>query len=99
MNMISGWGGRLRGLFTDTKGPWGPSGDGGSSEAAASRRRTMAAPVHGARPLGEAAARRSGPPTSPGLDELLRRSRARFGGGGGGGGEAFPAGQTDRSSC
>ncbi|MFL6849868.1 MAG: protease modulator HflK, partial [Sphingomicrobium sp.] len=26
MKSISGWGGRVRGLFADTKGPWGPSG-------------------------------------------------------------------------
>ena len=30
MTTISGWGGRIRGLFADNKGPWGQSGgDGG----------------------------------------------------------------------
>ena len=83
MNMISGWGGRMRGLFTDTKGPWGPSGDssngGGGSEPPAE---------DGGGPWGETPRRGRRPalgtPNIGGLDELLRRSRARFGGGGGG---------------
>jgi membrane protease subunit HflK len=82
MNIISGWGGRVRGLFTDTKGPWGsgneaggepPAGDGGDQ---------------GNGPWGEPPKRARRPsigsPSVPALDELLRRSRARFGGGGGG---------------
>jgi len=79
MTTISGWGGRVRGLFTDTKGPWGqsggdgdPPGDDGSSG-----------------PWGEPSRRGRRPGLGAGnvsaLEELLRRSRARFGGGGGGG--------------
>ena len=91
MSMISGWGGRVRGLFADTKGPWGPSGsdddgdppagDGGSSG-----------------PWGEPPRRGRrvslGGTNVSSLDELIRRSRARFGGGGGRGG--LP-GRPDRS--
>ena len=33
MNIISGWGSRARGLFTDTKGPWGPSSSDGGDDA------------------------------------------------------------------
>jgi membrane protease subunit HflK len=83
MNMISGWGGRMRGLFTDTKGPWGPSGDssdGGGSEPTSddgSGGPWGETPRRGRRPS-------LGTPNIGGLDELLRRSRARFGGGGGG---------------
>jgi membrane protease subunit HflK len=83
MNMISGWGSRARGLFADTKGPWGtsgseaggepPSGEGGGQSNG---------------PWGEPAKRGRRPTIGttsvPALDELLRRSRARFGGGGGG---------------
>jgi membrane protease subunit HflK len=82
MDIISGWGSRVRGLFTDTKGPWGPSGSDGSG---------------GEQPPGEGG--NNGPWGEPpkrgrrpglgganvsALDELVRRSRARFGGGGGG---------------
>ena len=84
MSILLGWGGRIRGLFTDTKGPWGSSG-GGSDDSGDP-------PSDGGQggPWGEPGPRRrrsgissSGNVTS--LDELLRRSRARFGGGGGGG--------------
>jgi membrane protease subunit HflK len=92
MSSISGWGGRIRGLFADTKGPWGqgssdgggdpPPDDGGSGNG----------------PWGEPprAPRRSGlgAPNVTALDEFLRRSRARFSGGGGDGG--LP-GRPDRS--
>ena len=82
MDNISGWGGRFRGLFTDTKGPWGqgtggddgdatpPTGDGGGNG-----------------PWGEPprrARRGLGVGNVSGLEDLLRRSRVRFGGGGGG---------------
>jgi membrane protease subunit HflK len=82
MKTISGWGVRVRGLFTDTKGPWGtggsdgggepPSGDGnqGNGPWGEPPRRAKRAGISGA--------------NVPALDELLRRSRARFGGGGGG---------------
>jgi len=98
MNMISGWGGRLRGLFTDTKGPWGPSGNGGSSDGGGE----PASDDGGPGPWGETPRRGRRPAirtsSVPGLDELLRRSRARFGGGGGGrGGGGGLAGRPDRS--
>ena len=77
MMTISGWGGRVRGLFTDTKGPWGQSGGGDGDP-----------PDDGSSgPGGEPARRGRRPSLGAGnvsaLEELLRRSRARFGGGGG----------------
>ena len=77
MSNILGWGGRLRGLFTDTKGPWG-QGSGGDEPAADEDK--------GSGPWGEPPKRRRASIT-PGagvssLDEWLRRGRARFGGGG-----------------
>jgi membrane protease subunit HflK len=79
MKTISGWGGRVRGLFTDTKGPWGQGGgDGGDppgEEGAGG-------------PWGEPPRRGRRPALGAGnvsaIEELLRRSRARFGGNGGG---------------
>jgi membrane protease subunit HflK len=87
MTTISGWGRRVRGLFTETKGPWGPGtsgSDGGDPPT-----------DDGHGPWGEPA-RRGRRPSLGGtnvsaLEELLRRSRARFGGGGGGEG-GFPGG-------
>jgi membrane protease subunit HflK len=79
LSILLGWGGRIRGLFTDTKGPWGPSG---------SNDEPPPSDGHGGGPWGEPPERgrrtagRSG--VAP-LDELLRRSRMRFGGGGDGG--------------
>ena len=81
MTTISGWGGRVRGLFTDTKGPWGQGGaDGGDPPP----------PDDGpGGPWGEPPRRGRRPSLGASnvsaLEELLRRSRARFGGGGGGG--------------
>jgi membrane protease subunit HflK len=90
MRTISGWGSRVRGLFTDTKGPWGSSGSDGGNEPPAGDG------GQGTGPWGEPAKRGRRPtisgPNVSALDELLRRSRARFGGGGGG----FP-GRPDRS--
>ena len=95
MSNFLGWGGPVRGLFTDTKGPWGPGGgggDGGEPPAADSD------PGHGpgGGPWGEPPRRGRRPGLGgtnvSALDELLRRSRARFGGGGGG----FPR-RPDRS--
>jgi membrane protease subunit HflK len=91
MDMISGWGGRVRGLFTDTKGPWGQgTGDSGSDAPPPDE-------SGGNGPWGEPSKRGRrtglGGANVSALDELLRRSRARFGGGGGGG---FP-GRPDRS--
>ncbi len=76
--MISGWGGRIRGLFADTKGPWGHSGgDGGDPPGDDGP----------GGPWGEPPRRGRRPSLGAGnvsaLEELLRRSRARFGGGGG----------------
>jgi len=90
MNVLTGWGGRLRGLLMDTKGPWGPAGgDGGSNEPPEQP---------GSGPWGEPGPRRRRSSGASGgnvtsLDEFLRRSRARFGGGGDGG---LP-GRPDRS--
>jgi membrane protease subunit HflK len=77
MSNILGWGGRLRGLFADTKGPWG-QGSGGDEPPAGEDK--------GSGPWGEPPKRRRASIT-PGagvssLDEWLRRGRARFGGGG-----------------
>ena len=79
MMTISGWGGRVRGLFTDTKGPWGQGGgDGGDPPADEGP----------GGPWGEPPRRGRRPSLGAGnvsaLEELLRRSRARFGGNGGG---------------
>ena len=83
MNILMGWGGRIRGLFADNKGPWGTSGsdDGGAEPPPGDGQ--------GSGPWGEPGPRRRrGPVGVPGnvtsIDELFRRGRARFGGGGGG---------------
>jgi membrane protease subunit HflK len=81
MSNILGWGGRIRGLFADTKGPWG-TGSGGGEEPPADDGQGG-----GPGPWGEPPKRRrsglgSGANVSS-LDEWLRRGRARFGGGGG----------------
>ncbi|MFL6751707.1 MAG: FtsH protease activity modulator HflK [Sphingomicrobium sp.] len=82
MDILMGWGGRLRGLFADNKGPWG-SGTGDDSGEPPSDG------GQGGGPWGEPSPRRRRPSiastgnASP-LDELLRRGRMRFGGGGGG---------------
>lgn len=77
MSTFLGWAGRARGLFTDTKGPWGPSGSGDEPPEDNDQ---------GSGPWGEPqrGGRRtiSGRSVAP-LDEILRRSRMRFGGGGG----------------
>ena len=78
MSMILGWGGRLRGLFADTKGPWGPKNSGDEPDEPS------------AGPWGETPRRGKRAPASheasntSSLDDFLRRSRARFAGGGGG---------------
>jgi len=73
MSTIAGWAGRVRGLFTDTKGPWGPSG---SSDEPPSD-------DHGGGPWGGPASRGTGGRSVAPLDDLLRRGRMRFRGGGG----------------
>ena len=93
MSILSGLGARARGLFNDTKGPWGPTGgdepppDDGAGGSGG--------------PWGEPPkrGRRSNPSPSGNVasfEDFLRRSRARFGGNGGGGGRGFP-GAPDRS--
>jgi membrane protease subunit HflK len=75
MSIFLGWGSRARGLFTDTKGPWGPVDQEPESGEP---------PQSG--PWGEPPRRKRGTGAPPrqvtSLDELLRRGRARFGGGG-----------------
>jgi membrane protease subunit HflK len=76
MTIISGLGGRVRGLFNDTKGPWGPKG--GDDEPAE--------PPTG--PWGDTPKRRKGTAQPSGgnissLDDFLRKSRMRWSGGGG----------------
>jgi len=81
MSMFSGLGARARGLFNDTKGPWGPKGGGDEPEE----------PPRG--PWGEGPQRRKGPASAgniSSLDEFLRKSRARWSPGG------FP-GRPDKS--
>jgi membrane protease subunit HflK len=79
MSILSGLGARARGLFNDTKGPWGPTGgDGGDPPQ----------PDSGG-PWGEPPKRgRRAPNPAPGnvasFEDFLRRSKARFGDGGGG---------------
>lgn len=78
-----GWAVRARGLFADTKGPWGPSSGGPpptqSPEEPASAPRPSS-------PWDNREPRQQRPNFGKigGLEELLTRSRARFGGGGGG---------------
>ena len=78
MISLSGLGPRARALFSDIKGPWGPAGDEPEGEDN----------PPGGGPWGDTPKRRKGGGTAPrsmtSLDELLRKSRARFGGGGGG---------------
>jgi membrane protease subunit HflK len=92
MNIFMGWGSRVRGLFADTKGPWGAGDTSGGQEPSSDE--SQGGQSQG--PWGDAPKRRR-PSISPGanvssIDELLRR-RLRFGGGGGGG---LP-GRPDRS--
>jgi len=92
MSIYLGWGDRVRGLFADKKGPWGPAASGDDSGGI-----PPADEGHGAGPWGEPpqrGRRTLGAGAGSSLEELFRRSRARFGGGGGGG--SFP-GRPDRS--
>ena len=84
MSIFSGLGGRARGLFTDSKGPWGPKGSGDEP----------AEPARG--PWGDTPKGRKGASQPAGanissLDDFLRKSRARWGGGGGGGFRGLPS--------
>jgi membrane protease subunit HflK len=90
MNIIPGLGARVRGLFSDNKGPWGSSsgGSGGGNDGG------DGTPTPG--PWGDQPRRRKPSRVTPdsnvsSLDDFLRKSRARFGGGGGPtGGGSFP---------
>ena len=76
MSNILGWGGRVRGLFTDDKGPWGPSSSGGDEPPQDDG--------HGGPWGGSSGGRRVlGGRTVVPLEEMLRRGRMRFSGGGG----------------
>jgi membrane protease subunit HflK len=83
MSIFLGWGSRARGLFADSKGPWGSSGSDAGEPASGDDG------AQGNGPWGEPARRarrpRLGGANISAIDELVRRSRARFGGGGGGG--------------
>lgn len=87
MSTFLGWGGRIRGLFADTKGPWGPSGSGDEPPAEGG-----GAGGPWGEPSPEGRRRSGGRSTVTPLDELFRRGRMRFRGGGGG----FPS-RPDRS--
>lgn len=92
MDILTGWGSRVRGLFADTKGPWGASGnDGGADPPAPSGDEGKPGNPWGETPK---AGRRSSlrGPNVASLDDLLRRGRARFGGDGGGHIPGRPAG-------
>jgi membrane protease subunit HflK len=80
-----GLGTRIRGLFADNTGPWGPSGsDEPPSDDGA----------QGSGPWGESPRRgrrvNLGGANVSAIDDFLRRSRERFGSGGGGGGGGIP---------
>jgi membrane protease subunit HflK len=83
MSIFLGWGSRARGLFADSKGPWGSSGSDAGEPASGDDG------AQGNGPWGEPARRarrpRLGGANISAIDELVRRNRARFGGGGGGG--------------
>ncbi len=76
MSMFPGLGARVRGLFNDTKGPWGPKSSGDEPQE----------PQAG--PWGETPKRGKRPPQQgqnvTSLDEFIRKSRARWSTGGGG---------------
>jgi modulator of FtsH protease HflK len=93
MSIFSGLGGRVGGLFSDIKGPWGPKGSGDEPKEP-SRGPWAEVPKKGKR----GAAQPGGNVSS--LDDFLRKSRARWapggGGGAGGGGGGF-SGRPDAS--
>ena len=89
MTSISGWGQRARALFSDNKGPWGPSGSGGNEDGKPSD------PSPG--PWGEGAPpkrRRGADRPASSLDELLKKGRMGGGPPAGGGGRSFNLGET-----
>lgn len=86
MSIFPGWAARGRGLFADSKGPWGPS-SGGNTPPSGDGSGGSEPPKPGpSSPWGSPGPRK---PTQPlgnvtSLDEFLARGRARFGGGSGG---------------
>jgi membrane protease subunit HflK len=94
MSNILGWGSRVRGLFADSKGPWGSSGDGGGEPPATDDGNQSNGPW-GEPPRRARRSLGAGSSISA-IDELVRRSRARFSRGGGGGGGGVP-GRADGS--
>ena len=78
MSTFLGWGDRIRGLFADTKGPWGPSASGDEPPAEEGGGGPWG------EPSGDGRRQSGGRSTVAPLDELIRRGRMRFRGGGGG---------------
>src|SRR5687768_5834623 len=72
MNVFTGWAARARGLFNDTKGPWGSGGGDGSPPPSGDRGPWSEPPRR----------RREGLGNVTSLDDFLRKSRARLGSGG-----------------
>ena len=88
MSILSGLGQRARGLFTDTKGPWGPTGGSGSGGSSGGGDEPPPSDGGGGGPWGEPPrrGRRAPQPQSVNVasfEDFLRRSKARFGDGGG----------------
>jgi membrane protease subunit HflK len=81
MSNSIGLGQRIRGLFAQSKGPWGPAGDSGDPPQPGGSDGPWSSP--GSRPRRPTLVSSSG--GSNPFEDLLRRSRARFGGGGDGG--------------
>ena len=77
MSTFPGWASRVRGLFTDNKGPWGP---GGGGDEPPTDDGSSGGPW--GEPSGHDRGGLGGRTVAP-LDELLRRGRMRFRGGGG----------------
>ena len=86
MNIFPGWASRARGLFADSKGPWGPSTSGGGGSSGGGGDGGTEPPSSPGGPWAEAPRRRPAGAAGMGnvtsLDEFIRKSRARFGGGG-----------------
>ncbi len=91
MSIFSGLGAMGRGLFSDSKGPWGQAPGGSGDEP-------PQPPSGGDGPWGEPTPKRRRRTAQPAgdnvssLDEWISRSRQRFGGGGGGGLPVQPSG-------
>lgn len=77
MSTFLGRGSRIRGLFADTKGPWGPSGSGDEPPAD-----DDGAGGPWGEPASDARRQPGGRSSVTPLDELIRRGRMRFRGGG-----------------